>query len=107
MKLLGAALVAAALAAQSASAWTFEWEKADGTKYVGTGRLDKGCTAIQHARGKAFDWRRPNISIGAWCCINLYDNGNCKGDPKYFTCSSWSNVAESDLWSYSVNRCII
>jgi hypothetical protein len=104
MKLLAALGLSAILLAQSAAgAWTWTWREPNNTPHVVRGTGNKGCTGINHGRGKVFDWDRSSDSN---CCIRMWTNGNCNGDTAGFSCSDWRNhVSSVDLLSYRVTNC--
>lgn len=106
MKLSIALTLAAALLAQSASAWTFTGRNGAATPFIESGTLNKGCTGINHAKGRKFSWDRPNIGLGAKCCIKLYSNRNCGGSPAGYSCKDWSKTSSVALRSYKVESCL-
>ncbi len=107
MKSIIAVLLATlALMAQAAHGWTFTWRNGNGKPTVESGTLFKGCTKINHAARRQFEWDRPSIGLGANCCINLYSNNNCAGSPQGLSCRDWKKTASVPLRSFSVNRCL-
>jgi len=82
--------------ASSASAWTFVFS---GGVRDGTG--NKGCTAINHARGQTFEWDRGFFSD---CCIHLYDSSSCSNEVG-ISCPDWKKTASRDLKGFRVTNC--
>ena len=105
MKLPATLGLSAIIAAQSAAAgWTFTWRQPNGTPHVVTALEDKGCTVIDHGKGKEFDWTR---SFESDCCIRLWTNPHCSGDMAGFSCPSWKKDASVTLFSFEVTNCIL
>jgi hypothetical protein len=103
MKISIATAFTAILFAQSASAWTFTWRDSSGTAHVHDGGSDNmGCAQIAQAQGQQFDWARGWFSS---CCISLYSNNGCVGDPQGYSCDDWSKTASLNLYSYQVTNC--
>ncbi|KAI9665573.1 MAG: hypothetical protein M1831_001716 [Alyxoria varia] len=102
MKVAPATLLLTALVANSATAWTFTWRQSNNTPHVANGGGNKGCSGISHAKGKTFEWDRALFSD---CCIKVYTNSKCSGDPAGYSCGDWTKKASVDLGSYKVESC--
>lgn len=96
-------LTMATLLASTTSAWTFTWRDAAGSSYVANGTGNKGCTVISQAKNRQFVWDRPDINNS--CCIKLYTNTACSGDPAGYSCPDWTKSASVNLNSYQVVSC--
>src|SRR6266545_7418605 len=97
------ATACAILLAQSVSAsWTFSWREPNGTPYVHHEDSDNNmpCTRISHGKGQRFDWDASRFSS---CCISLYSNRACSGNPQGYSCDDWSKDASAALYSYKVD----
>jgi hypothetical protein len=108
MKIVPTIFVAAAAIAamaQSAHGWTFTWRDASGKPYVATGKLNAPCRPIKHARGQTFEWDRPGLTLGARCCIQLFDNAQCAGRPRGSSCGDWTRKSSANLAAFRVVRC--
>ena len=94
MKFSIATACAAILLAQSANAsWTFS------TTSSGSG--NKGCTRMSLVRGDEFKWD-PSFTN---CCISLYSNNACTGDPQGYRCSDSNKATFVPLNSYKITNC--
>ncbi|KAG8841684.1 hypothetical protein FRC20_004887 [Serendipita sp. 405] len=104
MKLtIGTVCATLILAVSTANAWTFTYRNSAGTPSVASnGDNNKQCTSITHAAGQTFEWDR-----GFWsdCCVSLYTNRACNGDPAGYSCSDWKKAASVTLLSYKVTNC--
>jgi hypothetical protein len=107
MKTFAAPLVAAtaALCAAAASGWQFTYVDPRGRSYIVNDptNQDRGCTPINHGRGKTFAWDRPNRFNS--CCINLYANNACSGSAQGLSCPDWSKPASTSLYGFTVTNC--
>lgn len=103
MKLSIATICAAFVLAQSTSAWLFTWRGSNGqAQIVDGGDSNKKCTGISHKAGKDLEWDR-----GFWsdCCVSVYTNKDCSGDPQGYSCDDWTKTASVNLDSFKVTNC--
>jgi hypothetical protein len=97
-----AATLTAALGTQSALGWTLTYRDRSGRPHIIDGQGNRGCTRINHARGKLLEWDRPTFSN---CCVRVWENGRCAGPPQGFSCPDWRKVTTIDLNSFMVTNC--
>src|SRR5262245_26648382 len=90
------------MAQSAAASWTFSWRDPGGTPHVVLGTLNNECKVINHGKGQRFEWDR---SFWSDCCIKLYVNPYCSGEPAGDSCSDWKKTASVALLSYEVTSC--